>query len=350
MPHALPRSWITLLLLAGAMAVASAAAQHAASPRTLEEIHGLALASSVDVASRTNDVAAAERDRERAGRDPLATALERLQAQHAVAAAREALEAARASNRLTTLQRVVAVLEAVDAQATAVGAGEVAERQLAADRVRAEAGMITSVDLDRSNAAADAARRSVSDALAAVSLARSELGLMVGLAADDLASAGLEPLSVDLPTLPPLDDVLAESRTTHAGMASAIRALEVVEVRLAGSDHEGTAPNALATLRTDRDASRRRVDDVAASASLQIRSTYQAVAQAYARYRSVLADEATADTTLAAMRVRAAAGEVSPLAMRQAELDRARASVTTRTALHAAWVAWYRLQQARIGG
>jgi hypothetical protein len=336
------------LLVAVALALLASGVGRA-QPLALDELQRSALAASVDAAARASDLSSALRDLERAERDPLATPLERLQAAHAVAAARAALTAAELATELATLQRVTAVLEALDAQRAADGSAEVSARQQAADEVRAHAGVITGVDLARSTSSAEAAARSARDAAASLELAWSELALLVALPAPELVAAGLQPLSGDLPALPLLEAFIAEALEGHAGLAAARRGLEVAEIRLAGADHEGTAPNVLSALRADEAAARRRTEDIAASALLQLRATYQSTSQAFGRHAAAVADEATAETTLEAQRVRAAAGELAPLALRQAELDRARAAATRRAALHAAWVAWYRMEQARRG-
>jgi hypothetical protein len=57
----------------------------------------------------------------------------------------------------------------------------------------------------------------------------------------------------------------------------------------------------------------------------------------------------TPSPTLAAQRVHAEAGEFSPLALRQAEMERERSADAVRAARHAAWLAWWRLEQAVAG-
>jgi hypothetical protein len=240
------------LLVAVALALLASGVGRA-QPLALDELQRSALAASVDAAARASDLSSALRDLERAERDPLATPLERLQAAHAVAAARAALTAAELATELATLQRVTAVLEALDAQRAADGSAEVSARQQAADEVRAHAGAITGVDLARSTSSAEAAARSARDAAASLELAWSELALLVALPAPELVAAGLQPLSGDLPALPLLEAFIAEALEGHAGLAAARRGLEVAEIRLAGADHEGTAPNVLSALCADEE-------------------------------------------------------------------------------------------------
>lgn len=343
------RATLVAVLLCTAL-TAAAQAQDAAGPLALDAVHEAAVASSLDVSTRHADLAAARRHLDRAQRDPLATGLERLQAEHAVAAAEEAVVLAEAATRIMALQRHVAVLEAQDAVAAADGAAEIAERQLAADRVRFEAGVITALDLQRTEAEHESMLRALRDARSALDLAWSELSITLARPGQELRGAGLAPLPTTLPELPNLDTVLALDGSHHATLAAADRAAELAAVRLAGSDHEGTAPNDLAALRDDLATAERRRDDAYATALLQLRSSHQSALAAYDRFGEALAAEANAETTFIAQQVRAEAGEVSALAVRQAELDRERAAANRRTALHAAHLAWVRLEQVRLGG
>jgi outer membrane protein TolC len=328
--------------------VAESSEPSAPPPMAMEEAQERAVAASAEVAERRADRASAERDLERALRDPLATRLERIEAEHAVAAAARALDAAVLDARIAAVQRFVAVLEAEDAVAAAHGAAEVAERQLAADRVRAEAGVLTDLDLTRAEQEAASAARAVSDADTTLSLAWAELAIVLGIPVGELEPHGLSPIDVTLPELPGIDQLQAQT-APHAGIAAAERALQVARIRLAGGAHEGTPPNVLAGLEADVEHAERRVADVRASAALAVRSSYQSAVQAYARCAEAMANEVTAETTYAAQVVRFEAGELAPLALRQAELDRERAAATRRAALHAAVVAWYRLQQVQAG-
>jgi hypothetical protein len=345
-------SALALLALVCALTVGSAAADSngppAPPPLALEEAQELAVAASAQVAERRADLTSAERDHDRALRDPLATRLERIEAEHAVAAAAQALDASVLDARVVALQRFVAVLEAEDAVTAALGAAGVAERQLAADRVRAEAGVLTELDLARAEQEAASAARAVSDAETTLSLAWSELAIVLGIGVGELEAAGLSPLPATRPVLPSLEQLQAQN-VPHAAIAAAERGLQVARIRLAGGAHEGTPPNVLAALEADVEHAERRVADARASADLALRSSYQAAVQAYARHADAVSAEATAETTYAAQVVRYEAGELAPVALRQAELERERAAVTRRAALHAAVVACYRLEQVRAG-
>jgi hypothetical protein len=343
---------LTLLTLAVALAAGSALAepseQSAPPPIALEEAQELAVTASAEVVARRADLRLAERDLERALRDPLATRLERIEAEHAVAAAARALDAAVLAARIAAVQRYVAVLEAEDAVTAAFGAAGVAERQVAADRVRAEAGVLTELDLTRAEQEAASAARAVSDAETTLSIAWAELAIVLGIPVGELEPHGLAPIIAALPDLPSLEQLLAQN-APHAGIAAAERALEVARIRLAGGAHEGTPPNVRAGLEADVEHAERHVADVRASAALALRSSYQSAVQAHARYADAVSAEATAETTYAAQVVRFEAGELAPLALRQAELDRERSAVARRAALHAAVVAWHRLEQVHAG-
>lgn len=105
----------------------------------------------------------------------------------------------------------------------------------------------------------------------------------------------------------------------------------------------------LAGLEADVERAERRVADVRAGAALAVRSSCRSAVQAYAHYAEVKANEATAETTYAAQVVRFEAGELAPLVLRQAELERERAAATRRAALPAAVMAWYRMQHVHAG-
>lgn len=338
-------------------------ASHAQVPLPLDALEAAARARSLELGAAQADLVAADRDLDRAERDPLATGLDRLQARHAVAAAEAGVRAAELALHATSSQRLVAVLEAEAALRQARLAAEIATRQLAADQVRADAGLITPLDLDRAASDVERAVRSAAEAEQELEQRWSELSLHTGLARSALAQQGVAAIAAEPPALPPIADLLQRAGldgvptpstaqgdvNVHAAVAAAQRALEVARVQLAGSDHEAAAPNAVAAARDAVAAGERRLDDARANAELQLRGAHQAHGAALGRLDDARRADLDAAATLAAQRVRADAGELAPLALLRAELERARASDALDAARHAAWSTWWRLEQALVG-
>lgn len=323
---------------------------------TREEATELARGNALEINSARSDLLAAERDLERALRDPLATDLERLQAQHARAAAAEALAAAESSLHVTTLQHITSVLDGEATLRDAQAQADVAQRQLGADRVRAEAGTITELDLARSATEAGRAQRAAQEADSEQAMRWSELALHLGQDVADLRARGLAPIDARPPDLPQRETLLERAglhdeagSVAHASVAAAWRSLAVARVQLAGSDHEAAAPNTVANARDAVANAERRLSDAIAQATLQVRAQHHAYGVALGRLADTAASDDNAATTLEAQRVRADAGELAPLALRQAELERDRSADAWRAARHAAWLAWWRLEQAVAG-
>lgn len=336
-------AWVLALAL-GATGLAQSA------PLDLETAWSRAPEVSADVATRRNDLEVAARTAARTDRDPLATGLERLQATQALQAAEASLAAAERSARASALQAYVAVLQAMDAEAQARTRADLAERNLAAARVRHEAGAITDLALSQSVADAESAVRAARDAATDLDFAWSDLAAVVGLEAAGLRTAGIAATPTDLPEPPDLAADLAGLGAGHAGIATAERGLALARLRLQGVDHEGSAPNAVSDARADVASAERRVDDARRSAAQQLRTAHQNLLVAYGRVHDARVADAAAGTTLDAQRVRWESGELSPIAWQQAQLDRERAASSLRAAIHGAWTAWLRYEQARAGG
>jgi trimeric autotransporter adhesin len=346
-PLARPAARLGAVLLAatvGALALAQT------QPLDLEAAWRLAPEVSADVATRQADLDAASRTAARTVRDPLATGLERLQADHGVDAATAALAAAQRTTRSSALQAYASVLQAIDAEAQAVARAAIAERNLAAARVRHEAGTLTDLALAQAEADADAAARAARDAATDLTFAWSDLAAVVGLEAESLRATGIVAVPDDLPELPDLDADLAVLEAGHAGIAAAERALALANLRLQGTDHEGSSPNAIADARADVVSAQRRLDDARRSAFQQLRTAHQTLLVAYGRLADARVADDAAATTLDAQRIRWEEGELSPIAWQQAQLDRERAAASLRSSLHAAWTQWLRYEQARAGG
>lgn len=345
--------------LALALAIMSGSAVAGAAPEPplgFDDAAEVALANAPDITGARSNLLAAERDLERALRDPLATGLERLQAQHAQQEALAAIAAAERSSRVSTLQHVTNVLEGEAALRHARDQADVAQRQLTADRVRAEAGTITQLDLVRSEAEAERAQRASFEAANEQGLRWSELALHLGCEAEALRARGLAAIEAPPPALPPFDALLEQSglrgepaNAAHAGVAAASRSLAVARVQLAGTDHEAAAPNLVANARDAVATAERRLADTLAQAELQLRTHHQNYGAALGRLADAAVSDANAATTLEAQRVRAEAGELAPLALRQAEMERERSTDAWRAARHAAWLAYLRLEQAVAG-
>ena len=305
---------------------------------------------SADVATRRSDVDVAARTVARTSVDPLTTGIERLQADQALEAARASLAAAERAVRSDALAAFVAVLQAVDAEVEARTRADLADRNLTAARVRHEAGAITDLALAQAVADTDAAARSARDATTDLGFAWSDLAIAVGTDATDLREGGIAPLVTALPDLPNLDADLEGLAAVHAGVASAERSLALARMRLQGMDHEGSAPNAVADARAEVATAERLVEDALRAAAQQLRTTHQSLLVAYGRVEDAQVGDAAAITTLDAQQVRLAAGELSPIAWEEAQLDRSRAASSLRAAVHTAWTAWLRYEQARAGG
>ncbi len=345
----LPARPLALLVLVAALAT-PALSQSAPAPLDLDAAWTRAPEVSADVATRRNDVDVAARTAARAELDPLATGLERLQAEQGLAAAVASLASAERSARISALQAYVAVIQAIDAEAQAVVRADLAQRNLVAARVRHEAGAITDLALSQSAADADGAERAARDAATDLAFAWSDLAAVVGIPGDDLRAAGLAPVPSELPELPDLQTGLASLATVHAGIAAAERALALAELRLRGVDHEGSSPNAVSDARADVATAQRRLEDAVRNAEQQLRAAHQNLLVAYGRLDDARTADASAVTTLEAQRVRQEAGELSPIAWLQAQLDRERAAASLRASVHAAWLQWLRYEQAVAGG
>jgi outer membrane protein, heavy metal efflux system len=346
MPPARPPALLLLLMVLAAPALS----QGAPAPLDLDTAWSRAPEMSADVATRRIDLEVASRTAARAELDPLATGLERLQAEQGLAAAADSLASAERSARASALQAYVAVIQARDAEAQAAVRADLAQRNLAAARVRHEAGAITDLALSQAAADAETAERAARDAATDVAFAWSDLAAIVGIPADELRAAGLAPVPADLPELPDLERDLADLASVHAGIATAERALALAELRLRGVDHEGSSPNAISDARADVATARRRVEDAVRNAEQQLRAAHQNLLVAYGRLEDARTADAAAVTTLGAQRVRQEAGELSPIAWLQAQLDRERAAASLRASVHTAWLQWLRYEQALAGG
>ena len=344
----LPARPLAVLVLVAAL-VTPVLAQSAPAPLDLDAAWSRAPEVSADVATRRNDLDVASRTAARAELDPLATGLERLQAEQGLAAAVAALASAERSARIAALQAYVAVIQAIDAEAQAVVRADLGQRNLAAARVRHEAGAITDLALSQAAADADAAERAARDAATDLAFAWSDLAAVVGIPADELRAAGLATVPTALPELPDLERGLASLATAHAGIAAAERALALAELRLRGVDHEGSSPNAISDARADVATAQRRVEDAVRNAEQQLRAAHQNLLVGYGRLGDARTADASAVTTLEAQQVRQEAGELSPIAWLQAQLDRERAAASLRASVHAAWLQWLRYEQAVAG-
>ena len=345
----LPARRLALFVLLGALAT-PALAQDAPARLDLEAAWSRAPEVSTDVATRRIDVDVAARTAARAELDPLATGLERLQAEQGLAAAAASLASADRTARISTLQAYVAVIQAIDAAEEAGVRADLAQRNLAAARVRHEAGAITDLALSQSTTDAEAAERAARDAATDLAFAWGDIAAVVGVPADELLAGGLAPVSAELAQLPDLDRDLESLATVHAGIAAADRALALAELRLRGTDHEGSSPNAVADALADVGTARRRVEDAVRNAGQQLRAAHQNLLVAYGRLDDARTADETAVTTLEAQRVRREAGELSPIAWLQAQLDRERAAAALRASVHATWLQWLRYEQALAGG
>jgi outer membrane protein, heavy metal efflux system len=344
----LPARPLAVLVLVAALAT-PVLAQSAPAPLDLDAAWSRAPEVSADVATRRIDLDIASRTAARAELDPLATGLERLQAEQGLAAAVAALASAERSARIAALQAYVAVIQAIDAEAQAVVRADLGQRNLAAARVRHEAGAITDLALSQAAADADSAERAARDAATDLAFAWSDLAAVVGIPADELRATGLAPVPPALPELPDLERGLASLASAHTGIAAAERALALAELRLRGVDHEGSSPNAVADARADVATAQRRVEDAVRNAEQQLRAAHQNLLVAYGRLDDARTADASAVTTLEAQRVRQEAGELSPIAWLQAQLDRERAAASLRASVHAAWLQWLRYEQALAG-
>jgi hypothetical protein len=344
-----PARRLAMLVLLGAFA-STALSQDVPARLDLEAAWSRAPEVSTDVATRRIDLDIANRTATRARLDPLATGLERLQAEQGLAAAAASLASAERAARISALQAYVAVIQAIDGAEEALVRADLAQRNLAAARVRHEAGAITDLAMSQSGADAEAAERAARDAATELAFAWGDLAAVVGGLADELRAGGLAPVSTDLAVLPDLDRDIATLATVHAGIASAERALALAELRLRGADHDGSSPNAVADARADVATARRRVEDTVRNAEQQLRAAHQNLLVAFGRLDDARSADATAVATLEAQRVRWQAGELSPIAWQQAQLDRDRVAASSRGSLHATWLQWLRYEQALAGG
>jgi outer membrane protein TolC len=115
-------------------------------------------------------------------------------------------------------------------------------------------------------------------------------------------------------------------------------------------DHEGSAPNAVADAQAEVATAERLVEDARRAAAQQLRAAHQSLLVAYGRVEDAQVADAAAATTLDAQRVRLEAGDLSPIAWEEAQLERERAASSLRAAVHAAWMAWSRYELAVAGG
>lgn len=343
MPSLAARAVLLLLVVSWATALASDP------PLDLEHANARALVVASEIATRQAELEAARRDAQRAALDPLASTLDRLQADHGLASAEATLAAAERAAVRGAFDAYTGVLERLNAMREASARAEIAAAQTAAATVRYEAGVITALALEEARSTAEAARRAERDAATALDGAWIDLAAQIGLEVSALRAAGVVPLEAALPAEPDVDADLERLGTMHVGIAAAERSVALAHIRLQGTDHLGSSPNAVADARAALASAVRRFEDAEQGAAQQLRNAFQSLLVAYGRFEDAVVADAAAAATFEAQRIRNEAGELAPIAWLQARLDRDRGEASMHAALHVAYAAWLRYQQVLHG-
>src|SRR5690606_32266347 len=125
------------------------------------------------------------------------------------------------------------------------------------------------------------------------------------------------------PALPPLEEVLAAARRRNAQLRAAERSVELARARLETVDNAFSTRAEIQAARDNLASAETSLAEAGRTLELSLRSTYNAALSAQARLASAAAAFETATAELEAQRARLEAGNISPLAFRQAELSHA---------------------------
>ena len=297
-----------------------------------------------DVIVAEADLAAAERELRRTEGDPLALRLPRLEAEQRVASERANLTSTRLEAQGEAASRYFDALEADDTLNLARERLEIAQATAEAAQIRYDAGQIDNLELTRAQNDLASAEREVSSAEQGRTFAYGDLASLLGLEVEGLQLVA--PFAP--PPIPPLGEVLARL-DENAALQRAAQGVAVAKVRLELANSAYTperdveaARDALASAQTQQRELRR-------SLELSVRGAYNAALAARDVYKNAQAALTSAESELAAQRLRFEAGDVSRLTLAETERSAAQSAAALRSAQYALAEAVTRLDLAVRG-
>ncbi len=285
-------------------------------PLTLAATLAAAPARDPDVSGAENALRAAERTLRRLRADPLALRVPTLQAEGALESARAGLSAA----RLTSVtEATAAYFGALEANSLLELAGETAALETAklqATRIRFDAGAATGLELLQAENRLAAAERDRTNAEGARSLALHELGTLIG---EEVSR--LEPVSLTVPAVPTLEQVLGEATRTNSGVRAAASALKVAEAEFAAVDNAFSARADIEAARDNLAGVRSNLTTARRGLELSVRGAHGALEGAARSFENARADLNAAEEELAAQQARLDAGSLAPIAFEESRLE-----------------------------
>ena len=310
-------------------AAAQTSSADAAQALSLMDVMEIAPELDADVITASADLAAAERELRRTEGDPLALRLSRLEAQQRVASEQADLTSARLGAERDAAALYFGALEADDALDLARARRDIAQMTAQATQIRFEAGQVGRLELSRAQNDLAAAEREVASAEQRRTFAYGELASLLGQVDELRLLAPFAP-----PPVPPLEEVLGRL-DENAALQRAAQAVEVAQVSLELADSSYSsqrdveaAEDALASVRTQRRELRRSLD-------LSVRGAHNAALSARDAYQNARAALQSAEDELSAQRLRFEAGDVSCLALAEAERSVAESAAAARSAQYA---------------
>jgi cobalt-zinc-cadmium efflux system outer membrane protein len=169
------------------------------------------------------------------------------------ALAHSELAARRREVRAEVIAAYYAVLVAQEQQALAQALIDLARRGVDVAARRVAAGKVSPIDETRARLAAVDAVTGLAEAKAALAIARTRLGALIGIAPDGIALVGREAAIFPdgLPDMPPLETLLA--RAAEAGAVGRARSQLATQQAQAGVERAARMPDLMLTLGTQRD-------------------------------------------------------------------------------------------------
>lgn len=289
-------------------------------------------------------LADARLDLELAALDPATTPLALAAAERAVAAADNALTSAIATAKRDVVAAYAALLEAQTARSLAVKQLEIFNITLQATRARFEAGAVTATDVTRAENDVARQQRAVEEAKSDLDFARDTLTALLGREVSELAPIAEED---QLPHTV-LEAAVASAPEESARLAAARRALVAAQEQLAATDNALSSRAEIEAAKLRAASAAEAIDEVRASAMRDVQRAMVVMTNAENRHWGAREAEAAAAAELAAQEARLAAGTISELAFRQAELGYENARAAAAAALHALLAAQFALLEVAV--
>lgn len=314
-------------------------------PLTLAATLAAAPARDPDVSGAENALRSAERTLRRLRADPLALRVPTLQAEGALASARAGLEAARLTSVTEATAAYFGALGATDALELADETVILEAAKLQATQIRFDAGAATGLELLQAENRLAAAERDRTDAEGARDLALRELGTRAGRAV-----SRLEPVSLTVPAVPILGQVLREATETNSGVRAASSALAIAEAELAAVDNAFSARADIEAARDNLASVESALQTARRSLELSVRGAHGALEGAARGFENASADFTAAGEELAAQQARLDAGSLAPITFDESRLESRRSEAALYGALYSFRLAALTLAGVVSGG